>query len=313
MIQAPIAQAFARGLAHHRAGRLAEAESVYRRILEAAPGHPDALHLLGVIAHHAGRDDAALELVDGALQVNPAHPGYRQQRGRVLTALGRLDEAVASFRAALASSPDYVEAQAGLGNVLKLLGRPAESIECYRRALALRPDFAEAHANLGNALHVLGHANAALASYARALQWVDTPDIRSAFAQCLRGAIFDGAEASRANAPDIRILVLRALDEPWARPSDLAAACIRLIRCDPVIGECVARASRAWPERLLGAELFGSGGFAAVAGDALLRTLLESAQACDLAMERFLTMARHAMLDAAGAGGDAENEGGEQP
>ncbi len=308
MIQVPIAQAFERGLAHHRAGRLAQAESVYRQILEAAPGHPDALHLLGVIAHQAGRDVAALELVDGALQVNPAHPGYRQQRGRVLGALGRLDEAAASFRAALASSPDYAEAQAGLGNVLKLQGRLAESIDCYRRALALRPDFAEAHANLGNALYVLGHADAALASYARALQWVDTPDIRSAFAQCLRGATFDGAEASLAGAPDIHILALRALDEAWARPADLAAACIRLILRDPAIAECVARASRAWPDRLPGPALFGTAGFAAVAGDGLLRTLLESAQACDLAMERFLTMARHALLDEVG-GGAAEVDG----
>ena len=302
MIQAPIARAFERGLAHHRAGRLAEAESVYRQILESAPGHPDALHLLGVIAHQAGRDDAALELVDGALQVNPAHPGYRQQRGRVLGALGRLDEATASFRAALASSPDYVEAHAGLGNVLKLQGRLAESIDCYRRALALRPDFAEAHANLGNALYVLGHGDAALASYARALQWVDTPDIRSAFAQCLRGATFDGAEAPPAGAPDIHILALRALDEPWARPADLAAAGIRLVLRDPAIAECVARASRAWPDRLPGPALFGTAGFAAVAGDRLLRTLLESAPACDLAMERFLTMARHAMLEIAEAG-----------
>ena len=306
MTQVSIAQAFERGLAHHRAGRLAQAESVYRQILEAAPGHPDALHLLGVIAHQAGRDDAALELVDGALQVNPAHPGYRQQRGRVLGALGRLKEAEASFRAALASSPDYVEAQAGLGNVLKLQGRLAESIDCYRRALALRPDFAEAHANLGNALYVLGHFDAALGCYTRALGRVETPELRSAFAQCLRGASFDDGDAADANADDIRGLALRALFEPWARPADLAAACIRLLLRDPPIAECVGRAESAWPERLPGPVLFGESGFAAVSGDRLLRTLLESAQACDLAMERFLTMARHAMLDAADAANEKE-------
>ncbi len=33
---------------HHRAGRLAEAEAGYERILHAHPDHADARHLLGV-------------------------------------------------------------------------------------------------------------------------------------------------------------------------------------------------------------------------------------------------------------------------
>src|SRR5215831_14019552 len=37
------------GLAHHRAGRLAEAERIYNQILAARPDHFDSRHLLGVI------------------------------------------------------------------------------------------------------------------------------------------------------------------------------------------------------------------------------------------------------------------------
>ena len=313
MNAANIAQALARGHEHHRAGRLAQAEAACRQILATTPGHPDALQLLAALAHQVGRNDAALGLVDGAIAARPLHPGYHAQRGRVLYALGRLDEAVASYRKALALEPGHAGAFCGLGNALKLQGRLAESVDCYRRALALWPDFVEAQANLGNALYVLGHADAALACYARAVARVETPELRAAFAECLRGATFGGADgdAGSGNLGDIGRFAIRALSEPWMRPADLAPACIRLILRDAEIAQCVERASRAWPERLPGAVLFGTAGFVAVSGDRLLRTLLENAQACDLALERFLTMARLAMLDAIedDAGGDAQRDG----
>jgi len=46
-----IAQALELALGHHQAGRLGEAESLYRQVLAVEPRHPDALHLLGVAAH----------------------------------------------------------------------------------------------------------------------------------------------------------------------------------------------------------------------------------------------------------------------
>lgn len=52
---------------HHQAGRLAEAEKIYRQILAQQPDHPDALHLLGVLAVQAGRLDAAVDLIMIAL------------------------------------------------------------------------------------------------------------------------------------------------------------------------------------------------------------------------------------------------------
>jgi protein O-GlcNAc transferase len=82
MTEVSVAEAFERGLLHHRAGRFEQAESVYRQILHAAPAHPDALHLLGLIAHQRGQNDAALELIDAALGARPRHPGYHNDRGR---------------------------------------------------------------------------------------------------------------------------------------------------------------------------------------------------------------------------------------
>ena len=61
------AQAFDRGLAHHRAGRLVEAETCYREVLANEPAHLRALHLLGLLCHQTGRHDTAAEMLHRAI------------------------------------------------------------------------------------------------------------------------------------------------------------------------------------------------------------------------------------------------------
>jgi len=62
--------------------------------------------------------------------------------------------------------------------------------------------------------------------------------------------------------------------------------------------ECIDRAWGAWPGRLTLTELLDEASPAVVFDDALLRSVLESAPVCDVVMERFLTHARFALLDA---------------
>ena len=44
-------------LAHHRGGRPAEAESLYREVLRARSDDAEALHLLGMLCHQCGRNE----------------------------------------------------------------------------------------------------------------------------------------------------------------------------------------------------------------------------------------------------------------
>lgn len=73
--------------AHHRAGRLAEAEAYYRRILDAAPENADVLYLLGVLAFQTDRREAAMELMDRAIEHNGNDPSYHCSLGLVLQSL----------------------------------------------------------------------------------------------------------------------------------------------------------------------------------------------------------------------------------
>jgi len=141
-------QAFQLALTHHRAGRLAEAESIYRQILAHQPNHADARHLLGAIALMVGRLDQALEWIRGAIGLRPEVPAYHGNLGETYRRLGRDEEALASFQRALSLAPDYVEALNNLGCTLAKLGRYEEAIDRLKRAVALQPDYADAWANL---------------------------------------------------------------------------------------------------------------------------------------------------------------------
>ena len=65
-----IEQALQQGTTAHKAGKLEEAERLYRAILQSQPLHPDANHNLGLIAVSVNKADAALPLFKTALEVN---------------------------------------------------------------------------------------------------------------------------------------------------------------------------------------------------------------------------------------------------
>jgi tetratricopeptide (TPR) repeat protein len=160
---------FAAGLAHHQAGRLAQAETLYRETLALEPDHADALHLLGVLASQIGRHDVAVDLIDRAIALDRTSPRYHSNRGLALAGLQRFAEAVASYDRALSLRPDDAEVFYNRGNALLALGRPDEALGSYERALRARPDYAEAICNRGAALAALGRNEEALASYDRVL------------------------------------------------------------------------------------------------------------------------------------------------
>ena len=66
-----IEQALKQGVAAHKAGKLQEAERLYRAILQSEPSHPDANHNLGVLAVSVNKADTALPLFKTALEANP--------------------------------------------------------------------------------------------------------------------------------------------------------------------------------------------------------------------------------------------------
>ena len=194
---ASLTSAFADGLARHQAGRLGEAEQIYRQILAALPDHFDSRQLLGAIFLQRGQHAEALQHIERALKSSPDNAFVLNNQGVVLRELKRYEEALKSLERALVLRPDYAEAHSNRGNVLKALLRFNEALASYDRALALRPDFAQAHSNRGDVLCELKRFEEALTSCERALK------LQPNFAE---------AHCNRANA----LRKLKRLDEAMA-------------------------------------------------------------------------------------------------
>ena len=134
---------------HHQSGRLNEAETLYRQVLQQDPNCADALHLLGVLAHQVKRDDVSVDLIQRAIQLNQSHPAFYGNLGVTLEAMGRVDEAINCWRhAARACSLSMWRRLNNLARVLDSRGKTDEAVNYWMQVITIRPDFPDVYNNL---------------------------------------------------------------------------------------------------------------------------------------------------------------------
>ncbi len=162
--------AFARAVALHQQGCVAEAQGIYRELLERFPRQPELLHLLGVASYQTGRHEAGERLIGEAIRLRPGYAEAYSNRCNALQALGRYEEALASSREAIRLRPDCAAAYLNQGNALQALGRYEEALRSYAEVLRLNGSSAEAYSNRANVLHTLQRYDEALQNYAEAIR-----------------------------------------------------------------------------------------------------------------------------------------------
>jgi predicted O-linked N-acetylglucosamine transferase (SPINDLY family) len=167
--QLTIQEAFDLASRHHQAGRLQDAEQLYKQILTQQPDHSGAMLHLGLIARQVGRHDIGIKLIRQSIVLNPNLPEAHNNLGNALRELAQLDEAIAAYRQAILLKPNYPEALNNLGNALKDNGQPDDALAAYRQTIALNPNLPYAHFNLGNALCDRGQLDEAIAAYRQAI------------------------------------------------------------------------------------------------------------------------------------------------
>ena len=158
-------QQFMQAVALHQQGKLQEAGLLYEAVLKVLPRHPDALHLLGVVALQTGQYQRAADLIAKAIAINPANAVYHLNRGKALQSLHQLDAALASFSEAIKRQPDFAEAYFCCGNVLCKINKLESGLLSYEKAIEFNSNYFEAHFNHGNTLMALSRFEDALASF----------------------------------------------------------------------------------------------------------------------------------------------------
>lgn len=183
-------------------GELAQAESMCRTVLAAAPNNVAAMHLLGLVRARGGDRQGGEQLLRRSVELDPQDSRLRLNLAAFLRRAGRLEEAERVYRRVLQLKPGERGARHGLVLTLDGLGRAREAeIQCrtlvdsdraspdgwaalafvlgnqnrlleaegaYRQALALDPGHAPLHRRLGALLAQLERAEEALAALTRA-------------------------------------------------------------------------------------------------------------------------------------------------
>jgi len=152
----------------HSQGRIDDAMVLYQRIVQADPGHSDAIHLLGVALSQKGHFPMAVEFLKNAVVLNGDVPEYYINLGNALAGAGDQNLAEQSYARAVEMNAAIPEAWFGLGTARQSLGRQESAVEAYKKAIDLRPDFVEALVNLGGLLVSMGHLDDAVEAAAKA-------------------------------------------------------------------------------------------------------------------------------------------------
>jgi len=182
---------------HHQAGRLDEAEPIYRRVLDEQPHNVDALHLMGVLQSHRGKAEVGLVMLQNAAALMPQFAENWHDLGSVLAVLGRHPE------------PRNASVRADVGASLLALDRVAEALEQTRIAAQLEPNRATVVANYGYLLCRAGQLDAAVNTLKRALEL--DPACAAAWGQ-LGETLWRGAKYPEAVEPARRAVELSPSD-----------------------------------------------------------------------------------------------------
>ena len=153
----------------HGAGNPREAERLARRVIDAVPDQPDALHLLATIARESGRTDLAIDRYRRLLRRHPAIPIAHNSLGNMLQERGEWGPAIACYEAALSHDPRYVTAYFNLGHALLHVRDVVRAEACLRRAVALAPHDAQVRSWLARALVELGRTEEAMTEALRSV------------------------------------------------------------------------------------------------------------------------------------------------
>ncbi|MEZ2238967.1 tetratricopeptide repeat protein [Microcoleus sp.] len=154
---------------YHQAGRLLEAESLYRQVIAVHPESANVLCLLGIAVRQQGKMAEAIAFYEQAIAQQPDFVEAHLNKAHVLLDIGEHQRAIASYEQVLQIAPHTALAHKNIGWLKQQQGDTDAAISYYQTALKLEPTWSEIAHNLGNIFKEQGQTQAAIACYQKAL------------------------------------------------------------------------------------------------------------------------------------------------
>jgi tetratricopeptide (TPR) repeat protein len=163
---------FLRGRTQSDLGNNGEAERLYGEVLARAPSHQKAAYNMAVLARRAGRLEEAENLFRRAIKVSSGRLKAKalHQLGVVLGERSRWSDAAESFRLAAQLRPQYFGHWLALGEALQEQGQPEEALTALEKARALRKSSADVELALARAYQERGAGAKAMRHVQRAVR-----------------------------------------------------------------------------------------------------------------------------------------------
>jgi protein O-GlcNAc transferase len=158
------------GLAHHKAGRLSEAEGLYKQVRGLEPENTEVNHLSGLMAFQNGNAADAARYFERAVAADPANVKYLGNLGAAWLVSGRPEDALGVLERAIEIDPDGIDVLNNLAAAYRETGRFSDAVAVANRAITLRPDDAELHTNFAIALLGTEQSDAALSAAQQAVE-----------------------------------------------------------------------------------------------------------------------------------------------
>ena len=164
-----------------RAGKVADAVSVLRKVLGKTPGNPEALELMAELAFRQGDVANAARMLQTVIVAQPDNDSALNKMAVACAMQSQLPQAAGYLRRAININPDSFTSHYDLCRVTREIGLLDESIEAGLNAIRIKPDDPRAHSSLALSYENFGLYLKAHTHYKRAAELAPT-DIQRQFA-----------------------------------------------------------------------------------------------------------------------------------
>jgi tetratricopeptide (TPR) repeat protein len=211
---------FARAAQLHAAGRLAEAEALYRQLAVEGDQREDALRALVELCMQSRRAQEATVALTQLTELVPDRLYYHARLAALLEGLGQLDAAIGQYRRLLERQPGLADAHYNVALLYRKAGRHAEALASYEAAVRYGiARVEEVYSNMGVLFSDLRRPDRAAEMYEQALKV--NPDYLPALFNF--GGLLEGT-GERDRAIDCYRRIVALVPDHWEALARLAHA-----------------------------------------------------------------------------------------